>query len=698
MGRARKRKQEREQVPPSPERSRARAVPSSAPSGWIFGAIAVVVLGAAVYANSFSVPFLFDDYFVIVANPETHSVEPWSRFFSRSRGIPHLLDTLNYLAGGEDVWGYHLVNLMIHLANGVLVYAIALLTLRLPIHGGRYERSATALATITALVFTVHPLQTMAVTYIVQRAESVAAMFYLLAVLLFAAGLSGRIALRGAALAGVLVAVGLIGIMSKETVASLPAALALYYACFLRGESTADGRKLAAILLLPTLYGVYLARHFLIPGLADPDGGQSAWMFIPTAGLGVEGVTPWRYLITQFGVLVWYLRLYFVPTQLCFDYGWPFASSFWSAGVLLPLLVLLSMVAVAVVAYSRYRWLTFGIAWFFITLAPSSSIIPIKDAAFEYRMYLPIFGLTLMLVVALADALQRWIADRALYQRVGTALAVVAVVLLSWGTVARNHTLRSELSLAQDSVAKAPLHWRNQYALGSALLQVGKAREAIDHFARAIELNPNHHTPRVQLGDLYSRMGRLEEAESVLLPATDAREESVSAAAYRQLGKIYKAQNYPQAAIGMYEEALARQPRWHSVGLEIARLQRHTGAWHDAAIRLNRLVAREPAYATRFAGEIAETNLGGGVMSFEQNEPEFARNMLEIAMEHPSTLPMAARYLAFVEVSTGNRARAVEILEDLTRRGLGGADAARELDQIRSGETPAPPTSTADLR
>lgn len=655
----------------------------------LVGAAVIVAVGAAVYANSFAVPFLFDDHFSIVGNPDVHSLQPVSRFFTQSRGLPHLLDTLNYRWGGESVWGYHLVNVAVHLVNAVLVFALALLTLRLPIHGGRYTSRAHLLATLVALVFVAHPLQTMAVSYISQRAETVAAMFYLSAVLVYAAGQSGVIRLTGARLAAAVLAIGFLGIISKETVASLPAALLLYHWCFLRqsGQPTADWR-IALLLLVPGLYGLYLARHFLMPGLADPDGGQSAWIFIPSAGLGLEGITPWNYLITQFGVVLWYLRLFFLPDRLCFDYGWRFAESFFQPGVLLPFAVHLALVAAAILAYRRYRWLTFGIGWMYIALAPSSSIIPIRDAAFDYRMYLPMIGPIMLVIVGAADAVRALSPPSTwqLAERIGMAVASAAIVALALGSVARNQTLADPLALARDSAMKAPNHWRNQFAYGAALVERGRSEEAIEWFARAIAIDPSQATPRIMLGDLYSRAGRLNEAEDVLLPALDAREESVSAAAYRQLGFLYKAQNYPEAAIGMFEEALARKPRWRNLNLEIARLLRHQGHYHDAAMRMNRLTGEDPSYNQRLGSELAQTNLLGGVQSYELGEVEFARHMLALAMEHPSTLPEAAHHLAFVEASVGDRAAALRLLEDLERRNLASAEALANLERARSGD------------
>jgi protein O-mannosyl-transferase len=704
MGRARKRKLDRGAAAAGIEQrgrgaaGEARpAMPAGLATATLACLTAILAVGAAVYVNSFSIPFLFDDYFAIVGNKEVRSLEPVARFFTQSRGLPHLLDTLNYRWGGEEVWGYHLVNVAVHLINGVLVFALALLTLRLPLHGGRYDSRARVLALLTALVFVVHPLQTQAVSYIVQRAESVAALFYLGAVLVYAAGHSARIGLSGLPLAIVVLALGFLGIASKETVASLPAALLLYHVCFLRrsGAGGADWRW-ALLLVLPVLYGIYLARHFLLPGFGDPAGGQSSWMYIPTAGLGVDGITPWTYLITQFGVVVWYLRLFILPTQLTFDYGWPFATSFWSLQVLAPLLVLLALAAVAVLAYSRYRWATFAVGWLFVTLAPSSSVIPIKDAAFEYRMYLPIVALALLAVVGISDLARRAAAAAA----DGGARPVTAIVVGLWiaalavGTVLRNQTLADELTLARDSAAKAPWHWRNQYGLGAALLAAGETEEATVAFERAVELSPEHHTARIMLADLLSRAGRLDDAEEVLLPATEAREESVSAAAYRQLGFVYKAKGYPDAAIAMFEEAMQRRPKWSSLHLQIARLMRHNRRFHDAAFRLNVLVGREPDYANRLGDELAQTNLLGGVESFERGEVEFARHMLSVARGNPKTLVAATRYLAYVEARSGDRERAIALLADLEQRGLIDTAGSAELERLRAGEEIDAPLST----
>ncbi|MFN8641591.1 MAG: hypothetical protein U0802_08040 [Candidatus Binatia bacterium] len=165
-------------------------------------------------------------------------------------------------------------------------------------------------------------------------------------------------------------------------------------------------------------------------------------MFIPTAGFRVEGIGPWQYLITQFGVISWYLRLFLLPVGQVFDYGWPFAESFWRAEVLLPLAFLLAVVAAAVWAFPRYRLATFCIAWVFVTLAPTSSLLPLKDAAFEHRMYLPVIGLAWLLVVGGHDLLTA-LAPRtgrapAALRRAGAMALGAWLALLGLATVHRN--------------------------------------------------------------------------------------------------------------------------------------------------------------------------------------------------------------------------------------------------------------------
>jgi hypothetical protein len=271
---------------------------------------------------------------------------------------------------------------------------------------------------LVALVFVAHPLQTMAASYIVQRAESMAAFFYLR----HPAAVCDRLGRRRTAHPTPLL---------RRRRAHRRARRAE------QGDRRHRGRgRVALPVVLPgsgrrgtvngcarppsprcwccrSSNGLLLAWPYLYDATESFDSaGPRAWLYIPTAGFSVQGVGSWRYLLTELAVIVWYLRLFVLPTPLTFDYGWPFVDSAWRADVLLPLVVLLAIVALAVASYRRYPLATFCIGWVFITLAPTSSIVPLRDAAFEHRMYLPIIGLAWLIVVGgydLSARLAAWL-------------------------------------------------------------------------------------------------------------------------------------------------------------------------------------------------------------------------------------------------------------------------------------------------
>ena len=654
--------------------------------------IAVVVLG--LYASSFSIPFLFDDLFEITNNPAVKTIEPLREYLRRSRGIPSLTFALNYHWGGFDVWGFHLVNVVIHLVNGLLVYALVLRTLRLPALRDRYRDHAATLAALVALVFVAHPLQTMAASYIVQRAESLAACAYLLTLLVFSiASTSRRPGLRAVLYAAAAV-IAIIGVMSKESVASVPLLALAYWYCFAtdRPRLSRSGRlALAALLVLPIAYGVMLARPYLLPAAetAAPDLPRT-WIYIPTAGFQVAGITSWQYLLTEFGVVLWYLRLAVLPTRQCFDYGWPFADSPWQASVLLPLLVLAALAAVAILAYRRYRLASFCLAWFFITLAPTSTIIPLRDAAFEQRMYLPLVGLAWLAVVGTYDLLgyiaaRRGHSPRPLW-RAGAVAAGIWIALLGLATIERNAVLADPLQLAADSAAKAPGNWRAQYALGDALAQRQRGDEAIAALEDSIRLDPRQGAPRVQLGNLYLQRHRLDDAERVLAPATQLLEQSVVAAAYVQLAAVQQARGAFDIAALDLREALALQPEWTSARRQLASIYTRQGLWFSAAGEYGKIAEGNPQLAASVAPQAAQASYLAARTFQEGGRSTAAESMLRTALSYRPHWPAAQHYLAYVLAARGASAEAEQELQRAAAAAPGDASIAENLQRVRAHE------------
>jgi tetratricopeptide (TPR) repeat protein len=706
MGKAQRRKQERVPAarPPQPARpARAAAVPAAGlgPARAYLAPLLIVALGLVLYANSFTVPFLFDDYFEIANNPLLKTVSPLLEYLQRSRGIPAFTFALNYRWSGLDVWGFHLINVIVHLVNALLVYGLVLRTLTLPGWRERYRHSADGLAALVALVFLAHPLQTMAVSYIVQRTESIAAFFYLLTMLLFSFASTApaggrRIALyAGAAISAFL------GVVSKEVVATVPLALLAYRLCFLPSTSSrSPGRRLAlaAVLLLPLGYALLLARPYLFPAAETlaPDVPR-AWLYIPTAGFQLEGVSSWQYLLTQFGIVLWYLRLYVLPTEQCFDYGWPLVDSPWRADVLLPLALLLALLGAALAVYRRYPLATFCIVWMFITLAPTSTIIPLRDAAFEQRMYLPIVGLSWLIVVGGFDALG-WLAARVqrradTLRRVGAAAAGVWIALLGVATIARNRVLQDPVALAADSLEKAPQNWRAHSAYGEAMLDAGHTDEGVRALEEAIRLNPDIGSARVELGQIYLKARRLDEAEAVLRPATNAMEESVAAAAHVQMAQVAYARGDLRAATWELQQALSLKPNWDQAHRQLAHVYARLGLWFSSAGEYQKLLQIKPQLANDVAAQAALVHYNAGRGFQARNQTGGAVTMLRGALRFRPNWAAAHHYLAYLLAANGEWSEAERELGQIPPSDdpLAAADLQRVRDRQPLSPPPPPP-------
>src|SRR6266446_920464 len=226
----------------------------------------------------------------------------------------------------------------------------------------------------------------------------------------------------------------------------------------------------------------------------------------------VPGLTPWRYATAQFGVIVHYLRLSVWPHPLVFDYAWRLPDSVdsvvpWAAAVG-------ALVGGTVLAFRRLPWVGFWGAWFFLILAPTSSILPIVDLAFEHRMYLSLAAVVVLVVVggheALGLVLDRVAARADLRRWVEGGLVVMAVVVLGSATVRRNEDYRNDLAMWGDTVAKRPDNPRAHYNLGHALYQERKLEDAMAHFAESVRLKPDDAKAQIMLGLVLVAQGKIE--------------------------------------------------------------------------------------------------------------------------------------------------------------------------------------------
>jgi len=572
----------------------------------ILGAALLLAAAAGVYAGSLRNPFIFDDLPHIRDNADLRQDgAPWRVMFTKSfwtRPVLGLTLAANYALGGLDVRGYRAVNVAVHLLAALALAGLLRRTLR-RIGVGAGSLIADGLALATALLWTVHPLQTQSVTYIVQRGEAMMGLFYLLTLYGIVRAAESR---RPRWWYAAAVAACALGMGSKQVMITAPLVALLYDRTVLAGSLGEALRRrwglyagLAATWLVILPFAALVAQNWLLAGAA-PARSFMAQRPLPT---------PWEYLRTEPGVLVHYLRLAVWPHPLCLDHFWPVART---AAEILPHAVLVTGLLGAAIWAAwrrpaglpsghpgtaagravadgtpavpggdavaspapRGRRSAAGLAGlvFFIILAPTSSVFPIEDPAFEHRMYLPLASVAALAVcgtyAAGAWALGRVVPADALRMRIGWMLASVltaaAAAALGYLTILRNEDYGSDYLMWSDIAAKRPDNPRAQYTLGNVLWRDGRLHEAIDRYREAIRLDGEHIHAHNNLANVLMGLGRYDEAVAEYRRALAIKPDY--AEVWSNLGTCLALAGRRDEAIACFREALRLTP-----GLPLAR-------------------------------------------------------------------------------------------------------------------------------
>lgn len=488
--------------------------------GTLLAAATIVVASVLVYSNTFGVPLLlFDgDGMAIVDNPTIRHLWPPGLPLSPphsgspvdGRPIVNLSFAVNYAISGLAPWSYHVVNLMVHVLAALALMGVIRRTLTLPGTPMRLARSATGLATVIALVWAIHPLQTESVTYISQRAEPLAALFFFLTLY---CSIRSATSERSAIWTLAAVAACALGMGSKEVVVSAPLIVLLYDRAFLSGSFK------GALKNRWELYVGLATTWLLLAALAVSSGERGG-----TVGFDL-GIDWWDYLGTQGVAIVHYLKLCVWPDSLLFDYGTGTAKNALEIAVDAVVVGLLGLLSL-VVLWRRPKVGLLG-AWFFATLAPNSSVIPVATQTIaEHRMYLPLAAVATAIVTAGYVAMLRlaWrgtFSPRTL-RATGGLLVVAGVAALGTLTFQRNRDYQTAISIWQDTVAKSPKNARAHNNLGSALAESGRLDEAIAEYHEALGIQSDYVEAYNNLGLVMSERGDLDKAAEYFRKALQA--------------------------------------------------------------------------------------------------------------------------------------------------------------------------------
>jgi tetratricopeptide (TPR) repeat protein len=434
------------------------AVPSavvlSTGRSWLWAKLfaAALILAGVVYLPSLNGPIIFDDFNLPFSDPGAARMP--AGFWIR--GVrPLLMATywLNYAISGTTTFSYHAVNLLIHTAAAVVVFFVLRQLLKL----ASIERNAFLLSLFGAGLFLLHPLQSESAAYIAGRSELVSGFFLISAWLVFLNHFESRTTLSIALKILLLTAAALLG---KESAISLPALL-LVTDFYWNHASLHDQIRDRWKLYVPIVVGGLVAAVAIIRSLDKA----------PSAGLSLENVTPFRYALTQCRAILTYLRLFLIPAGQSGDWQIPFYRSFADNGAWLYVLGILVLVGGIVWSFRRSRLLSFGLLVFVLLLLPTSSVIPIKDALAERRMYIPIIGL----VLALVAILDKYQLDPAVLKVGSLAVLGLAAIL----TFQRSQVWGDDSGFWQDVLKKDPGNKRAHIDLANSYMRQRRFTEAM---------------------------------------------------------------------------------------------------------------------------------------------------------------------------------------------------------------------------
>jgi protein O-mannosyl-transferase len=490
--------------------------------------LALLVVGMAVYSNTFYAPFAFDDIPNIASNYLIKSFEyfshpldvislnvgePTMRFSFVSRLLTFLSFALNFRFGGLNPFGYHILNTSVHVINAILVYLLVAGTFAVAArnHDARAPEASSPdhcaiLALLASLLFVGHPIQTQAVTYISQRFTSLATMFYLLTMVYYLRYRLAESVFGKYSSYVIAVLFSVCAMMTKEISFTLPIMIVIYELLFF------DGRIMKRILHCVPIFLTCLIIPINVIRVKN-----ALHLGSVNDSLSLLGATPettrYEYLVTQIHVIVTYLRLFLLPVNQTLDYDYPVYHSMKDGSTIGALMLLLAFAALGVYAWYKsrardrfngvLRLISFGIAWFFVTLSIESSA-NIFDVIYEHRMYLPSVGIFTAAVAALYLLCAKCAIPRRYY------LTVIFLVIAGYAVTAyvRNTVWTSSIALWEDAAKKSPYKPRPHYQLGHYYEENRRVEDAFKEFVQAVNLDPLYTKAHLRLEMLYRKHGR----------------------------------------------------------------------------------------------------------------------------------------------------------------------------------------------
>jgi tetratricopeptide (TPR) repeat protein len=558
----------------------------------------------AIYSITFSSPFVLDDLIRIEENPAIRvtkfsipQIIKAGMISSKMRPIAFITFALNHSLHQYDVFGYHLVNIIIHILTGFFLYLFLKTTLKIPTIHGRYKHT-DLISFLAALIWLVHPIQTQSITYIVQRMNSMAAMFLILSFLFYAYGRLAEANKKRWIWLFASAVSWLLSLGCKQIGAVLPFLIFLYEWYFFQDFSKIWLKKHLKYLFSITAFFILLFLFYT--GFNPLEKIQSLHDFAQ------HEFTITERLFTQFRVVIYYLSLIFfpLPSRLNLDYDFVLSHSLISPISTLPsLAAIVGILALAIYLAKRDRLISFCILWFFGNHLIESSVLPLA-IIFEHRNYLPSM-LTILIPILIG---YRYI--KLDWLKIGI-VSLVVVVLSVW-SYQRNSVWENDITLWTDSAKKSPGKARPHFNLGAAFSEQNRYAEAIPLYQRALEINPNLAQPHINLGEALERQNKIEGAAEHYRTALQIKPDLPEA--HNNMGAVLAKQGRTEEAIQFYQNALKIRPYYASAHFGLANTLVEKGKVEQGIQHYYQAIRFKPEYAE------AHNNLGAIFLASGETE------------------------------------------------------------------------------
>jgi protein O-mannosyl-transferase len=582
----------------------------------LFAFTVLAILLLSIYGNSFNCSWHFDDAANITNNPAVHlKALSWNETahlllaghlgaHASPRPLAYLSFGLNYFVGGLDVFGYHLVNVSIHFVASLFLFLFVRNALNLGLPNGKDDPRAYQVALLAAVLWAVHPIQTQAVTYIVQRMTSLSGMFYIMSLYFYLKARTSLNYARAAVFSIACLLAFLMALGSKENALLLLLSMGLYEVLLIKGTHSRSPVK--TLKLSFAVIGMVGLIGFLWVSLGE--GNSFSAVF---AGYNHRPFTLWQRVLTESRVILFYvsLLLYPMPDRLSLVHGFQISTSLFNPlSTLLSVLSILGIVGLLVVMAKKHPLLSFCFLFFFVNHLMESTILPL-ELVYEHRNYVPAMLFFAPLAMGFCFLLEKFQAKKGMK----FALCLFGAITLmgfAHATYERNRVWKNPDTLWFDTLRKAPMESRVRHNLGAVYQGRSQMEKATEEYEKALSLNN------------YPRKGE-------------------EAATYFNLGNLHRDLRNPSKAEYFYQKAVQADPNCYPALNSLAALYESEGNTKTVLPLLTKALNVEP--------QSSNTNYNLGLFHLKNGEPDkavpyFNRAMRDPGLHHSVLVSMGVAY------------------------------------------------------